>query len=564
MDWKTPFSKGVHSYRAADFETAINYFTEAAQLKGEEYTIYDSRAAAFEKTGRLKDALRDAKKVIDVSPDRWHGYARSARLFLRIGKHESALAMVELSVDRMGEKDAKKRVEMGTLKQEIQASLHLLGERKRKEESRTTYHGGKLPVEIFADIFTLLASSDTTEAMVVSHVCKRWRAVAVSIPFLWRTLVLGKKSPSAKAKLWITRSQGRISELSIPEKFEHSRVALPSVLNGFVWEKLRICRLDGDDVIQELWALLNSLSMTHILSNLVELESNGTQRRPNPLLYDMESCNLQTLTLSTHRIEWLKLSEMFTRLTSLALVDCQPTLDLHGRGHDFLALNTSLVSLVLHHTMIDRDVRTPYNLPSLLHLDIAGCLLDGFASVGMPALRTLRLAKASSGVVPFLNSLCVNGHGCLTELTLRSVAVNQKTLKALLLANPSLETLVITHMGQDINDVAEFVSSKHLVSSDPQEGSAPLLASICPVLTHVDFSASPHISSRTVIDLVKYRLPVELPTLDAAGETAVKPIETLILDRCPLIEFEVQKWLRSRVRKVSCVYATAKEAGRKR
>lgn len=33
MNWKTPFSKGVSSYRAADFETAIIYFTEVGGFR---------------------------------------------------------------------------------------------------------------------------------------------------------------------------------------------------------------------------------------------------------------------------------------------------------------------------------------------------------------------------------------------------------------------------------------------------------------------------------------------------------------------------------------------------
>jgi len=221
--------------------------------------------------------------------------------------------------------------------------------------------------------------------------------------------------------------------------------------------------------------------------------------------------------------------------------------------------------------MIDHEVKAPYDLPSLQQLDISGCHPNGFCSVAMPTLHILRLAKVGAGVVLFLNSLC--GRSNLTELSLRSVAVDHVTLKALLLANPSLETLVVTHVGQDINDVVEFLTSRRPVGSDA--AGTPSLTSVCPLLTHIDFSCSPRLTSRVIIDLVKLRLPVELPTvgagsleepliLKAADPPVLKPIETLILDKCPLIEFEVQGWLRNRVQRFSCAYATAKEAGWKR
>ncbi|KAF7965811.1 hypothetical protein HWV62_41743 [Athelia sp. TMB] len=558
MDWKEHFSQGVASYRVADFDTALHHFTQAAILKDDEYTIYDSRAAIYEKTGRFKDALRDAKKVIDISPDRWHGYARSARLFLRIGKPDAALAMVDLATERMGQKDAKKRAEMNTLRQEVQAASRLL-EKRRRKESRTIYHGGKLPVEIFAEIFLLLASSDAKEAILVSHVCKRWRAVATSLPFLWQKLELGRKNPSAKAKLWIMRSQGRISELSIRESFESSRTTLSGVLEGFVWGNLRVCRLEGPEIAQELWNLLHSLPVAHLLSHLVEFESIGTHRDPNPFLLKTDKSPLQALALRKHLVNWDVLAEMFTNLTSLAVVDC---LVVYGNGYNFLAKNTGLVNLVLHSTAVDR-VQTPFDLPLLQCLDVAGCSLHDFATIRMPSLQVLRVANVGHGTAHFFRSLQAKGLCSLTELSLRSVAVSPATIMLILSANTSLEALSITHMGKEINDLAEFLCSEQQNGLQPDD-SVPRVARVCPLLAHVDFSNSPQLRSRSVIDLVKSRLLPEVPNLEHTGDTAVKPLETLILDKCPLIEFDVQKWLRGHVQKLSCVYASAKEAGWKR
>ena len=65
--------------------------------------MHDSRASVYEKQNRLKDALRDAKKTIDLAPTQWHGYFRSARLFPSLNKSSSALRMCSLAFDRLGD-----------------------------------------------------------------------------------------------------------------------------------------------------------------------------------------------------------------------------------------------------------------------------------------------------------------------------------------------------------------------------------------------------------------------------------------------------------------------------
>ena len=71
------------------------------------YVLYDSRASVYEKHNRLKDALRDAKKTVDIAPAQWHGYFRSARLFASLNKSSAALRMCSLaSVTTQSTKDA--------------------------------------------------------------------------------------------------------------------------------------------------------------------------------------------------------------------------------------------------------------------------------------------------------------------------------------------------------------------------------------------------------------------------------------------------------------------------
>ncbi|KAI0031059.1 hypothetical protein K488DRAFT_39337, partial [Vararia minispora EC-137] len=63
--------------------------------------VLDSRAAVYEKLERPKDALKDAKKVIDLAPQHWHGYYRSAKLFYLLRKYPAALVMARMALERL-------------------------------------------------------------------------------------------------------------------------------------------------------------------------------------------------------------------------------------------------------------------------------------------------------------------------------------------------------------------------------------------------------------------------------------------------------------------------------
>ena len=73
-----------------------------------------------------------------------------------------------------------------------------------------------LPTELLAEIFTLCLSEnwhdrrfDVRQApLLLSNICKRWREIALSTPFLWSTLIFdsNKASPVALARTWLARS----------------------------------------------------------------------------------------------------------------------------------------------------------------------------------------------------------------------------------------------------------------------------------------------------------------------------------------------------------------------
>ena len=83
--WKKFFAEGIERFRLQDRDGALNSFDQVStnlhslfkfsQLRqairianDASYVLYDSRASVDETQNRLEDALRDAKKTIDIAP----------------------------------------------------------------------------------------------------------------------------------------------------------------------------------------------------------------------------------------------------------------------------------------------------------------------------------------------------------------------------------------------------------------------------------------------------------------------------------------------------------------
>jgi tetratricopeptide (TPR) repeat protein len=88
MTYRSWFDQGVVAFRERRFEDALAMFdkvslprnlpgvtghhypvaSQVIELGGTLPILYDSRSAVLEKLGRYGDALKDAKKAIDISP----------------------------------------------------------------------------------------------------------------------------------------------------------------------------------------------------------------------------------------------------------------------------------------------------------------------------------------------------------------------------------------------------------------------------------------------------------------------------------------------------------------
>lgn len=87
MSWEELFREGLHLYQTGKYPEALTrlnlvsvLFTsltpsdlrvQAIEKNNKQRLVFDSRAAVLDKLGRTKEALKDAKKVIDLEPGLW-------------------------------------------------------------------------------------------------------------------------------------------------------------------------------------------------------------------------------------------------------------------------------------------------------------------------------------------------------------------------------------------------------------------------------------------------------------------------------------------------------------
>lgn len=479
--------------------------------------------------------------------------------------------MVDLAIERVKLDDTKRRAEVVALKQQIIGAKSFHEENTRRRRLRTTYHAGKLPVEIFAEIFQLLVAIDVTHAIVVSHVCRQWRAVALNTPSLWRTLILAKKNPASKTKEWNKRSRGHIHELHLKSRLKDSGVSLIDAVRGFPWDGLRIYRNDRNPIFS-IHQVLPEQSASNVLANLVELETAGHPDEASRLFpYQIPpSSGLRSLTIKNQVFYWGHIYPHVTELKTLVITQCvvEPGSIQIPRVLDLLAANPSLEKVIIGFTSrssasISASPMTPFNLTHLVHLEVIGMPAKSFIGITMPSLQILRLTRLIGGADELLISLNTRLPS-LKELSFNSSAVTSSTLIPFLQATPMLEVFELSSIMGCVNDIVEALAlpAASVVHS-------PNTSLLCPSLTQIKLSRCAELRTGGVMRLVKSRLPLpEMPALDQdANDTGLCPaaqIQSLVLDGCPNIELEALPWLRSKIQSVSCLYASGKEARWKR
>ncbi|KAG1890391.1 hypothetical protein F4604DRAFT_1914939 [Suillus subluteus] len=500
MSWKASFQQGISNFKRNKHSEALVLFDEAISLGCDSFIVYDSRAAVHEKLGNNKAALLDAKKVVDTAPDRWQGYARSARLFHVLNKHEAAIKMIDLALERIKPDDAQRRQELNALK-------------KRAHIAKTAYHIGKLPVEIFAEIFGFVVAADHAQILKLSHVCKHWRGMAIKTPSLWQTLVVSKNRPTRKVRLWMERAQTHISDLS----FRHniSEMDWPSILlelSSLSWCGLRSLAVSGS-LFSRLHNLLQQLSKTKAISRLEHLDVTGCPGFER-FLPDFEDSQLHTLKIanSTPSIGglWSRVHRLKTMTLEGGWIEIFPA----------LMANQSLENLVLS---------------SLVLIPMQSGGDDRAELSNLQCLKLFNIASVSVitrvVVAPNLQEFAhADPLRALRELRVGSCTTTASSLNIIIAGAPLLETLQISGMHGVVNNVLDFICGTR--PNDQHQD-------VCTFLKHVDLSRCGDLLTRNAYSLVKTRLRTDQPvTVDGGQPECKAEIESLRLDDCPLMEAE--------------------------
>ena len=545
--------------------------------------LYDSRASVYEKQNRLKDALRDAKKTIDIAPAQWHGYFRSARLFASLNKSSAALQMCSLALDRLGD-DAKHE---GRRRELMALRSHL--------EAQTKSPIAGMPVELLLMVFDLAC-----RPIALSHVCRRWREVALSHPTLWHSLLLAEPPKKAlrKAQEWRERSRGKVTELTIRKSLggavlkpsEGDQMMHPNdlAMREEILAELRrldltcvkACHLEDVDVslfLSSLWDNKNPPNPQQLETLFVSRSSFKPGMALGESEYDMASWkSLRALRIINMECHWPAFTMFVRGLTSFEYKISGSSIDFEPI-RSLLQANPTLESLIVEtntssppHTI---DMPESLIMPHLHHFELTGVVLSppSTRNLTLPCLQTLRLSMLP-GLVMVLENL-VDDPGTsfaeLVELSIKNCIVETQPLTLALSRSPKLKILQLRG-AFDANAIAESLSkaysmppsvlvseSRGIVTTEP-----PIL---CPSLDVLDLSGSQNLSTGPLMRVVKERLALaesqEGGVYRLAGEENdrhVSCIQTLKVDECPLIEADLLFWFRNNVPKFSCRYATKK------
>lgn len=443
--------------------------------------------------------------------------------------------MVDYALDRVKADDTTRRETLLALKQEV---IDFTAAVKR-HISRTTCHFGNLPVEISHEIFSLLVDSDHAIAVSLANVCNTWRSVAVASPSFWSTLVLTKKRPAKKARLWIQRSGGQILNL----KFVRGCVPdlTPQSLQGLQWETLRALDVQANvvGIVKLVRSKISQLDQLRIAEGISAHALLG-------LLHAVQTRNLEIrgISLSFHEA-----CQILTDCRTLSFHSIPGTCYLSdvirtiSENPNLTTLSISFIGSLIEDVPPSHDTTLePLELPELLQLDLGSnpSLWGVFCGAIMPSLINLSLSEFVIIDDHLTNFLTRYPTTSLTDLTMTRCPASHPQVTSLLRASPHLRTVALEGI-PDTNEVVEFLAA---TQPDVVQGLP------CPLLEKVNLTSCTTLRSGPIVRLIKER----------AINGDVATIGTLIIDYCPLIESEVRDWLGQIVPSFSCIYTRKKDA----
>ena len=440
--------------------------------------------------------------------------------------------MADHALSHLRPEDAQRRASLVELREKAAAE-----KQRASQVTQTSYLLGKLPVETLVQIFTVLIDEDHTWAVKLSHVCGHWRLILINTPSAWQTLVLSKRHPFRKAKLWKQRAKNRIARIS---------VSMPSLDRASVFAQLQdldfsSLRISGEAFV-ELHRILSDVSLLHKFSMLDEL-----------ILFDYAcrdhlsgpNWNLKTLHLigSISMVdEWWKRIQQLKELCLDGAVA--------GFSDVVFTANPSLEKLVLNGRgtwQVDElNIVTPISMDNLKHIECRGLAEHSYilCAISAPSITHFII----DGLVMPDDALRIAGRPSLVELRITHCITSPFALSTLLSSTPNLETLQVNSVLSHVNEMFQFLTPKTVDSLHPLP---------CRALKHVDVSRCPDLTTSSAYAFVKTRVQYASEFVESAERCAV--VVSLKMDGCPHIEPDMLPWFRSKVAQFSCIYATKKD-----
>ncbi|KLO10490.1 hypothetical protein SCHPADRAFT_856547 [Schizopora paradoxa] len=542
MSQEEIFKRGVKYFRDDKLDDALKMLDKALLSGNEDKRMLDTRAAILEKMGILSEALKSCKKVIDIAPSSWQGYARAARIFLKLKKPDSSLKMVDLALERMptDPNGQTRRAEMEQTRSDAQKLA-------RKLHKRSYFDF--LPVEILHTIFNSLASLSTYEAIRQGAVCRRWRDILCGMPSLWNALVLKPKTPQKKIEVWMQRSRGALKSLSVREGFAFG--ARPQIHRYFpigMWERLEELDIGCYEHMESLEEVLPQGAMSRLqLGKLSIRNEDGrlTQRMLSEsrafwgLVEHSCSGNLQSLVFHGDGQATLPLHYVGA-CTALRELDIASNGIRPTKMFQILSQNPLLETLALweFHPAPIPPTEEPSEV-ELNHLKV--CKFDALNSdvhLYLSRIRAPNLTSLSFDKIHrnhrFMSSLAQLSFPQLEEFKLTFSKMDSTTkILSFLKNSPLLRRLTYTACFPA--DVNEFVDG--LSSPSPSD-------LVCPLLEDLDLSANPFLRGHTIMRLTKSRLKK-----NGEGDETCS-LMRLDVTACESLEPSTLPWLRSRIKKV--------------
>ncbi|KAI8892660.1 hypothetical protein BC833DRAFT_638652 [Globomyces pollinis-pini] len=100
---------GNKAFSAGDYQTAINYFTQAIENDPINHVLYSNRSACYASLKNFTEAVKDAEKTIEIKPDWAKGYSRKGAALHGLGELPEAAETYKLGLTYEPENQALKK-----------------------------------------------------------------------------------------------------------------------------------------------------------------------------------------------------------------------------------------------------------------------------------------------------------------------------------------------------------------------------------------------------------------------------------------------------------------------